>query len=649
MFQIQWAQKEVWEAEPIVTPSQGSKLSPQDIRRAYLLHWEDHCLECAAPLCFSSCSLYVARPDKRCARFLYGIYPNPNFKGFFDFGADIRFRRWGKVEALVYGKIAGVRFQRLMDRINRLVSAGPDGPARPHPPGKAARASEGRVKVFWKDNLAKVRNKCFSWFAPARANAPVDEFVLECFAPDPEPFRLVLEYSVGKMTPDHTFTGAVKFRHSFAIEPGWNFATLPAQAFGFGPGNRTGKLTLYPENNAERRLIFTWLDLVQYRPARAAAPRQPRAAAAPATQQAAAPAAKVKCVAWDLDNTLWKGILAEDGPQKVVARPEALELVKKLDERGILQTVASKNNYADAWAVIEGLGLQDYFLYPAINWQPKSASLKGIAGSLNINVDTFALIDDSPFERAEVQSALPQVRAYSEAQIGALLALPEFDVPVTEASRQRRASYQTEYQRQKEMESFGGDYAAFLRSCEMKLRLFIPREEKHIRRCHELIQRANQLNLSGKRYDEAEFRRLLARPDVLCAAMVCRDRFGDYGIVGFASVEEGPGNPVMKDLVLSCRVAQKRVEHTFIEWLATRERARGKDVLCAELVRTDRNKPLLQVFDDLRFATKRSEDRRDLLELPLDPPMAMGDIVSLEVDEGLRSFSGPLLETARSQ
>ena len=637
MFQIEWARREAWEREQNAFPAHDAKLDRGDVRRAYLLHWEDHCLECAPPLCYSSCPLYFARADKACARFIYGIYPNPSFKGLFDFGADIRFRRWGKLETIVHGKTGNVRFQRLMDRINRLVTYPPDGVPASREPGDSARSSNGHVKVFWDVTLAKVRNKCFSWFAPAGENETYDEFVLECFSPDQEHFRLVLEYSVGNMTPDHTFVGEIRLRHSFNIAPGWNFGSLPAQAFRFGPGNRAGKITVYPENNAERRVIFTWLDLVQY--------REPRTACAREQKQVPAPAVKVKCVAWDLDNTLWKGILAETDKGNMAVRPEAIELIRRLDERGIIQTVVSKNNYADAWAVIEELGLQDYFLYPAINWQQKSANLKGVAEKLNINVDTFALIDDSPFERAEVQSALPQVRVYSEAQIGELLTYQEFEVPVTEASRKRRASYQTEVARQKELESFGGDYEAFLRSCEMKLRLFVPRQEKHVLRCFELMQRANQLNLSGKRYPDTEFRELLVRPQVLSVALECKDRFGDYGIVGFASVDEGQPKPTLKDFVLSCRVAQKQVEHTFIQWLAVRQAAKGEQALYAELVRTDRNQPLLQVFRDLRFKQKAQANGHEIMELPLDPTITIGDIVALEIEDELCSPDCDVLHT----
>lgn len=340
----------------------------------------------------------------------------------------------------------------------------------------------------------------------------------------------------------------------------------------------------------------------------------------------------MKCVAWDLDNTLWKGILVEDGAEGLTPVPEALALVKQLDERGIIQTIVSKNNFPDAWAMIERLGLQDYFLFPAINWQPKSKNLQVVADKLNIGVDTFALIDDSSFERAEVQTTLPQVRAYPVEQIPSLVTLDEFDVPVTETAKKRRLSYLTEIKREKEKELFAGDEEAFLRSCQLKLRLFIPREERHVKRWLELIQRSNQLNMSNRRYTAEEFDKLLSTAGMLCIAMDCCDRFGEYGIVGFASIDESLPNPRLQDMVLSCRVAQRRVEHTFLGWVASREAERGKSTLEADLVPTERNTPLIKVFDDLHFVPVSEENGHRLIEWPLNAARAPQDLMTLEVE-----------------
>jgi FkbH-like protein len=608
MFQLDWAKKSFWQQEAQPRPPRPSALRAEDIRRTSLLLWEEHCHECAPPQCYESCALYVARADRKCARFAYGIYPNPHFSGLFDFGADISFRRWAKLETPLYGKDVRVRWHRSLHRLDRAVAQIVNFISDVLQPLNPKRRLNGAL-IF-------VRNYLLAKFFSGKPVAGYDAFVMECFSPECEPFRLILGHRAGGYT----------LRHAFEIMPGWNLHTLPAERFKL---DCPGLISLSPDNSAEHRLIFTWVDFVRYQPGR-------RASVPEAEGKRLMPAGKVKCVAWDLDNTLWTGVMAEDGENGLQPRSDALDLIKRLDERGILQTVVSKNNFADAWAVIERLELRDYFLYPAINWRPKSDNLKEVAEKLNINTDTLALIDDSSFERAEVQTALPQVRVYSIEQMPALLTLPEFDVPVTEASKKRRLSYLTEVKRERERETFSGDYEAFLRSCEMKLRVFVPHEPRHLQRCLELIQRANQLNMSNRRYTAEEFNELLSTPGTLCLAMDCRDRFGEYGIVGFARVDETGQKPMVRDMVLSCRVAQKRVEHTFLEWLAGREAARGLSALQADLVRTERNTPLLQVFRDLHFKLLAQEGAHQLMELPLDAPVAPAKVVALEAEVAAR-------------
>lgn len=109
---------------------------------------------------------------------------------------------------------------------------------------------------------------------------------------------------------------------------------------------------------------------------------------------------KIKCVVWDLDNTVWNGVLIEDA--KVTPRDGIKEIIETLDERGILQSIASKNDAGCALAKLRELGLDEYFIYPQINWGNKSSSVKEIAKSINIGIDTLALIDDQAFERDEV-------------------------------------------------------------------------------------------------------------------------------------------------------------------------------------------------------------------------------------------------------
>ena len=148
----------------------------------------------------------------------------------------------------------------------------------------------------------------------------------------------------------------------------------------------------------------------------------------------------VKCLVWDLDNTLWDGVLLED-PQ-VVLRPEVAPIIQTLDERGILHSIASRNDPVMAIEKLEQFGLFDYFLWPQINWNPKSASIQTIAERLSLGLDCFAFVDDQPFERAEVSFAHPKVLCIDAAELSGIPALkrmhPRF---ITEESKTRRLMY----------------------------------------------------------------------------------------------------------------------------------------------------------------------------------------------------------------
>ncbi|MGI9073470.1 MAG: HAD-IIIC family phosphatase [Bryobacteraceae bacterium] len=607
MYQIDWANHGLWQQEEHVTPGSETHLKRDAVSKVMLLHWQEHCLECSPPQCYSSCSLFVARSDQKCARFVYGIAANRSFKGLLDFGADIRFRRWAKLETRFYGPVLEPSQISRISRYDRVLTS------------SVGAASSALVQLSPHRRLngafALLREKTFKALPSEPSEGGLDRFVLECFSPEKESFRLILEH----------WNGEVKLRHAFTIEPGTNYQEIPGERFAAGP--LAGKLSLYPENNLECRLIFTWLDFVQFK--ENAKPSIP--VSVPSSRQ---PSAKVKCVVWDLDNTLWTGILTEDTESKIQLRDDAVDLVKELDRRGIVQSIVSKNHLDEAWGVISRMGLADYFLHPQINWDPKSTNIARIAAALNINLDTLALIDDSPFEREEVQSVHPQVRVFSEDKLASLLSRPEFDLPITELSSKRRLSYLTEIKREQEREAFS-DYEAFLRSCNMTLHIFVPVEASQQLRCLELIQRANQLNLSTRRYAEPEFKRLMETPGMLCLAMECSDKFGAYGIVGFAAVDERSDPPVLLDMVLSCRVAQKRVEQSFLEWLALREIQRGMRTLRADLVKTERNTPMLQVFQSLPFRVSEERNGHTVMDWTLDENIALSNILTLESEVDL--------------
>src|SRR5438128_684304 len=132
--------------------------------------------------------------------------------------------------------------------------------------------------------------------------------------------------------------------------------------------------------------------------------------------------AKIKCVVWDLDNTLWEGVLLEG--DDLVLRDNVATIIETLDRRGILQSIASKNDYQQAMATLSGFGLKDYFLFPQIGWDTKAVSIGLIAKSLNRGLDTVAFIDDQAFEREEVRYSLPDVRCLDAVMLDLLLEMP---------------------------------------------------------------------------------------------------------------------------------------------------------------------------------------------------------------------------------
>ena len=601
MWQTDWAE------EPRISTATGtpeaSTLCPESVHAAYLLLWVEHCIECAIPECYEICPLYVARRDRKCARFKNGITPNPKYPGLLPYGAEVEFRRWGKLEANFGFGSARPDQIKVFDRIDRkfLHSL--------RPVSSLFRGLSPRLKL--NGAYALLRESALKR-ATRGGRETFDEFVIEAWNLQNQPVRLVIE----------AWQQGPKFRTSILLEPGRTIQRIPSASMNIDLYGEFGMIRAYPENDAEAHVVFSWLDFVKY--------SQPVAAASVATPCFAQGAAsKVKCVIWDLDQTAWNGLLGEQDSSAISLRPEVLRTMLALDERGILQSIASKNDHDNAWQVLERLRISHLFLYPQINWHPKSANIRRIVALLNIGADSCVFIDDSVFERAEVTHELPGIRVLPDSEVPKLLEQPEFDVPVTAESRQRRVFYVSESQRKEQALEFGDRYEAFLRTCKMEATLFRPTEPEQVERCLELLHRSNQLNLSTYRYTRDEFMRLLERPDSLCICTTCRDRFGDYGIVGFASVSISTAEVVLKDYVLSCRVAQKKVENAWFGWLTRAARAAGYAQICAPYVKTARNGVLLAALLEVGFIQGKTTDAGARLTLDCKGTPPSSDIVSI--------------------
>ena len=309
-----------------------------------------------------------------------------------------------------------------------------------------------------------------------------------------------------------------------------------------------------------------------------------------------------KLVIFDLDNTLWDGILLEGD---VTLRAEIAALFRTLDERGILISVASKNARADAMAKLEALELDDFLLHPQIGWLPKSQGIAEIVRALNIGIDSAIFVDDNPFERSEVAAALPEVEVLPETAIPSLADHPRLQGSVTAESRARRQMYREAIDREQAEQSFGDDYLEFLRSCEIAVTIRSDRPSD-FDRIAELVQRTNQLNFSGRKYGREEIEAILRDPARDRQVIIVSDKFGDYGTVGFclSSVADTPDGAelLIEDFMLSCRVQGKFIEQALIAELIRRA---GRPIARVRVAftKTDRNRAAQMVLEELGFAS----------------------------------------------
>ncbi len=354
------------------------------------------------------------------------------------------------------------------------------------------------------------------------------------------------------------------------------------------------------------------------------------------TTQSSAPAAgaekkkrgKIKCVVWDLDNTLWDGVLLED--EKVTVRPEVVAEIKRLDELGILHSIASRNDYDAAMERLRAAGLEEYFLYPQINWNPKSGSIGAIAKSINIGLDTIAFVDDQPFERAEVEHALPQVTTVDSLDIATALHEPHF-MPkfVTDESRLRRGIYLSAVDRDRAEDEHAGTNEEFLATLDMVFTI-APAAEEDLQRAEELTIRTNQLNSTGRTYSYDELQELRESPDHLLLVASLTDRFGGYGKIGLVLIETGAEVWHLRMLLMSCRVMARGVGTVFLNHIMRLAREAGA-ALRADFVETGRNRMMFVTYAFAGFTEVARDGDHVVLESDLERVQPTPDWVTLEL------------------
>lgn len=548
--------------------------------------WEEHCLECSAPDCYTDCKMYEARKDGRCKRTFDGISVREDVKGCCGRAAHFRFKRWSNLLMVINPSMLSWKDYQKINEAHEKIGNG------------LQRVINSRIPQKAKWGIVRSVEYCRRTYLRNRKKNDVmpDAFVFHGFSYSNETFRLLMEVYVD---------GVSTYKKSLKIAPGENLIVMECSQLDACYRGNSNVVKVYPEGDREAELDVLWMDFV----------RGKHIARVP----------KIKCVVWDLDNTIWENILAElDDDSSIRVKDEALAFMEYLDERGILQSVASKNDYEQTWPVIKRLKLDRYFLYPQINWEPKSLSMKIIAEALNIGIDTLALIDDMPFEREQVRHANPQIRVYDPAEIQSLYSLPEFDVMITEESKNRRQMYQEEEKREKIRKSENAGLEEFIATSRMSAEVFVPESKEELARCFELLNRTNQLNMTGHKYEYDEFCKFSRQAGKRSLCFSCADIYGMYGIVGYCQYRIENEQLIFIEFTMSCRTAGKYIESAFFEFLLRITKCKtGK--LC--LIKNSKNERLMKTLEEIGFQIVAEDEM--LKEYTFSKGLKNGSIVKV--------------------
>jgi FkbH-like protein len=591
MFQLTWSKNHIQDFD---LENIRREMSFPLVEKSAFLMWEEHCIECSVPECYSSCALFVEREDKKCSRFVNGIVKLPSLKGGDGFAVKINFRRWAKLETVWpnYPRMYSIQILRCLTSIINFLE---------------------RILIFISRNFILFDSKrklngsfiyllsrIYPFLSKNNSNTNFDGLYFEFYSLDDQTSGFQFEI-IDKR--------GIRFRKRFAANFGVNKYFIPKDEL---PINIVGtsRARLWNETDRNVEIVILWFHLVKfnslYLKKEFFTINQKFKLESGAEGQNLP---KIKCVVFDLDNTIWNGVIGDEGFEGVKVNSDFVQLIKQLDERGIICSVASKNDFNIAWSKIESIGLQQNLLFPQINWEPKSSNILRISQQMNINLDTFAFIDDNPFERTEVSSKYPQIRTYDVGNILDLLELDEFNLPITEQSKTRRLSYISESIRSQALKYSKNTIDDFLLSCKMVMEF--KNSNDNFARCHELILRSNQFNISGKKYNEQEFNDLLVSGNSLCFGV--SDKFGDYGIVGFLRWEELTDSYIITDYVMSCRVAEKRVEESLFAFLL--KKIMQNKPLQLKFIDTQRNQPIKSKLQNIGFIIKNDLLDYTLLEL----------------------------------
>lgn len=345
-----------------------------------------------------------------------------------------------------------------------------------------------------------------------------------------------------------------------------------------------------------------------------------------------------KVLVLDCDNTLWGGVVGEDGMDGVGLGPdkphghiftEVQHLALALQKRGVLLGLCSKNNPDDVDEMLRShpdMVIKDHHLViKKVNWSDKAANLRAIAHELNIGLDSIVFVDDSAFEIELLREQLPEVTTLLVPPRlvdypGAFRNIADRFIQLTEAAEDRNKTEQ--YRLETDRQALRGNYdniEDYLRSLSLQVNVYVD-ETQLAPRISQLTQKTNQFNLTTRRYAEHEIADLMRAANVTVYAFRVLDKFGDYGITGVAILRRPDRQTAEIDtFLMSCRVLGRNVEAAFMRYLIEQLRSEGVSIVKAAYIATMKNGQVAALYDQFGFTAVDRESDRTSYTLRLSP------------------------------
>jgi FkbH-like protein len=321
---------------------------------------------------------------------------------------------------------------------------------------------------------------------------------------------------------------------------------------------------------------------------------------------------RVKCVVLDLDNTLWKGVLIEDGPDKVIVNQQICNILYGLVQRGIVLALCSKNETSMKNTIFDiikkdlyGQHIVKYICSWRINWDPKSINLLDIAKELNIGANTVAFFDDSEFERTEVKTNASDILVYTDKDIFYTLNNPLFNPiggVINATTEKRLNTYISNKDRKVELKTItensdnNDPFTKFMINSNFILTIHFA-EENELQRIFEVIHRTNQMNATLCRTNLEKIREYFGSLNYIIYSISLKDKFGDYGNVGTVIININNNTADIIEFAISCRAMGKKVENAIIINIFKYLQSLNIKIVTINLVETEKNKSFVDIFN----------------------------------------------------